>query len=100
MRRRIVWLTVAAAAVAIGLFLIPLALIAEKFYMNEEAFDLERQANSVVSDVSADIQRGRAPNPAWITDKVNAAVYNERGAKIAFAEPNFLDLRSRSRSLE
>jgi len=90
-RKRIVWLTVAAAAVAIGLFVIPLALIAERFYMNEEVFELERQASSVVSDVSGDIQRGRAPNPAWINDEIDAAIYNERGAKIAGDGPSSAD---------
>jgi signal transduction histidine kinase len=90
-RKRIVWLTVVAAAVAIGLFVIPLALIAEKFYMNEEVFELERQANSVVSDVSGDVQRGRAPIPAWVNDAVVAAVYNDRGAKVAGDGPAAAD---------
>ncbi|MGI5125269.1 ATP-binding protein [Pseudonocardia sp. CA-107938] len=82
-RKRIVWLTVAVASVAIGLFVIPLALVAERFYMNTEVSELERQASSVVSDVSGDVQRGRAPSPAWINDEIDAAVYDDRGVKIA-----------------
>jgi Signal transduction histidine kinase len=90
-RKRIVLLTVVAAAVAIILFVIPLALIAERFYMSVEVAELEREANSVVSDVSGDIQRGRVPPPAWIEDEINAAIYDHRGVKVAGDGPPLAD---------
>ncbi|MDN5860702.1 MAG: HAMP domain-containing histidine kinase [Pseudonocardia sp.] len=91
MRRRIVLLTVAAAVVAIGLFVIPLALIAERYYMQEEVAKLERQASSVVADVTADIQNGDVPSPSWIHDDITAAIYNRRGAKLVGDGPLLAD---------
>ncbi len=91
MRRRIVLLTVAAAVVAIGLFVIPLAFIAERYYMQDEVSQLERKASSVVADVTDDIQHDRVPAPAWIKDDIDAAIYAKRGTKLVGDGPLLAD---------
>lgn len=91
MRRRIVLLTVAAAVVAIGLFVIPLALVAERYYMQDEVTQLERKASSVVADVTGDIQDERVPAPSWINDDIDAAIYSKRGTKLAGDGPLLAD---------
>lgn len=91
MRRRIVLLTVVAAAVAIGLFVIPLLLVAERYYLQDEFTELERQASSVVADVTGSIQRDRVPPPSWIKDDIVAAIYDKRGAKLVGDGPALAD---------
>lgn len=91
MRKRIVLLTVAAAVVAIGLFALPLALIAERFYIQAEVADLERQANSVAADVTGAIQHDKVPPPSWINDNIVAAIYDKRGPKLVGDGPAMAD---------
>lgn len=91
MRRRIVLLTVTAAVVAIALFGLPLALIAERFYMRSELADLEQQANAVAADATGAIQHGRTPLPTWIPEGVTAGIYDDRGPKIVGDGPPVAD---------
>jgi signal transduction histidine kinase len=83
MRRRIELLAVAAAVVAIGLFVLPLAIIAERYYVSSVSAVIERQANSVAFDVVGPLQRGQIPPPHWLDDDVDAGLYDAEGHKLA-----------------
>ncbi|MCU1687181.1 MAG: two-component sensor histidine kinase [Amycolatopsis sp.] len=79
-RRRIVTLTVVAAMLAIGLFGLPFAVVAAKYYADDERAELERAADSSALAVSDDLSAGVVspalpPSPHNIT----VALYSPGG---------------------
>lgn len=87
MRKRIVGLTVFAAALAICLFGIPLAAVAAHYYLTDERSELERIADTSALAVSADLNKaanvGAVPHEAG----VQVTVYTYGTARVGGAGP-------------
>ncbi|WP_300016094.1 HAMP domain-containing sensor histidine kinase [Pseudonocardia sp.] len=91
MRNRIVLLTVALSMVAISLFALPLAVVAQRFYTRIEFAELERSAHLVVDHISDQVRDGEVPYPDWIQDDVTAALYDPAGPKLTGDGPLLAD---------
>jgi len=77
-RKRIVLLTVAASTVAILLFVLPLAVVAMRFYTRIEYAELESRAHTVVDRISDTVRDGGVPLPRQMhvgDDDTGAALY-------------------------
>ncbi|MBA2309300.1 MAG: HAMP domain-containing histidine kinase [Pseudonocardiales bacterium] len=91
MRKRIVLLTVLVSTVAISLFVLPLAIVAGRFYERIEFAELERSAHLVASEISDQVRAGEVPLPTWDSDNVYAALYDPRGPKLVGDGPQLAD---------
>ncbi|GAA2564199.1 sensor histidine kinase [Pseudonocardia hydrocarbonoxydans] len=91
MRNRIVLLTVIISIVAISLFALPLAVVAQRFYTRIEIAELERSAHLVVDDIADKVRDGEVPAPEWIQHDVTAALYDPAGRKLTGDGPLLAD---------
>jgi signal transduction histidine kinase len=83
-RRRIVTLTVVAAMLAIGLFGLPFAVGAAKYFRDDERAELERAADSAALSVSDDLAAGvRAPALPPSPRDMTVTLYSPDGRKLA-----------------
>ncbi|MGH3683524.1 MAG: sensor histidine kinase [Pseudonocardiaceae bacterium] len=83
MRTRIVGLAVLAAVLAIGLFGVPLAVGALKYFLNDARVNLLRVADGAAVAVTADVLRGNMPTDLRDPqDGTHLAVYVDRGLRI------------------
>jgi signal transduction histidine kinase len=91
-RRRIVTLTVVAAMLAIGLFGLPFAVGAAKYFRDDERAELERAADSAALSVSDDLAAGvRAPVLPSSPRDMTVALYAPDGRKLAGKGPATAD---------
>jgi signal transduction histidine kinase len=90
-RNRIVLLTVILSMVAISLFALPLAIVAQRFYTRIEFAELERSAHLVVDEIADQVRDGEVPYPDWIQDHVTAALYDPAGPKLTGDGPLVAD---------
>ncbi|HEY6749012.1 MAG TPA: HAMP domain-containing sensor histidine kinase [Mycobacteriales bacterium] len=83
MRRRIQWVGVLAAALAIGLFGVPLAAAVVVLYRADERGELDRVADTAAVRVAPDLAAGRTPHalPAAEED-MHVAVYSVDGRRL------------------
>lgn len=93
MRRRIVLLTVLASTVAILLFVLPLAVVAQRFYTRIEFSQLESTAHGVVDSVADTVRDGRLPSPDRLArdDEVASALYDPTGHLLVGDGPSHAD---------
>jgi signal transduction histidine kinase len=91
-RRRIQWVGVLAAAMAIALFGVPLAVAVIVLYQNDERGELRRLADTTATRVAPDLAAGRdlAPLPAGHED-TRVAVYRLDGRLLQGAGPPLAD---------
>lgn len=85
MRKRIVLLTVAASSVAILLFVLPLAIVAQRFYTRIEYADLESRAHTVVDRISDDVRDHHVPGVRQLNlgdEDTGAALYGPDGNRL------------------
>ncbi|MEN3301447.1 HAMP domain-containing sensor histidine kinase [Pseudonocardia sp.] len=83
MRTRIVALAVAAAALAIGLFGVPLAIGLAQFFVTDERLALQRVADFAAGSVVTEM--AHAGRPTWLPnpgDDTELALYNDDGLRI------------------
>lgn len=93
MRRRIVLLTVFVSTVAILLFILPLGILAQRFYTRIEFAQLESRAHTVVDSISDQVRDGRVP-PAWRLegdDEVGFGLYSPDGPRLVGDGPPTAD---------
>ncbi|MHA6796008.1 HAMP domain-containing sensor histidine kinase [Pseudonocardia bannensis] len=90
MARRIVWLTVLAATIAITLFGLPLAAAAERFYRADEFRELERHAYYAQADLTPALLRGTLPAvwPIEEDEDLTLALYSPDGELLRGTGPN------------
>ncbi|WP_103383845.1 sensor histidine kinase [Pseudonocardia dioxanivorans] len=84
MRKRIVLLTVAASSVAILLFVLPLAVVAQRFYTRIEYAELESRAHTVVDRISDDVRDHEVPAVRLLNagdEDTGVALYGPDGAR-------------------
>ena len=92
MRGRIQWVGVLAAALAIGLFGIPLAVAAVVLFRADERAELDRAADTTAVRVAADLAAGRVPDrvPGG-GDDLRVGVYGLDGRRLLGAGPETAD---------
>jgi signal transduction histidine kinase len=87
-RTRIVWLSVLAAVLAIGLFGVPLAAIVVKYSIDDERNELERVADVAAVSASVDLVRGEPLSDLpRVTRSTTLGVYGPDGRRIGGAGP-------------
>jgi signal transduction histidine kinase len=92
MRRRIVTLTVVAAALAISLFGLPFAVGVWKYYLDDERAELARTADSVALAVSDDLIDGvRTPVLPPPPPETHTALYTPSGQLLVGVGPASAD---------
>ena len=90
--KRIVGLTMVAAALAIAMFGIPLAGIVARYVIHDERTELERAADHAAVATAADLMLGRRPDiPGKIGRHTFVAVYDPRGQRLAGDGPPIAD---------
>lgn len=87
MRRRIVRLTVALAAVTIVIFGVPLAVGVAQYLLADQYSQLERLAGASVIAVSGDLA-APAHAPAGVGPDTQIGVYDDRGVRISGVGPD------------
>jgi signal transduction histidine kinase len=92
-RRRIVWLSVFAAALAITLFGVPLGYAVAQSFLGDEQAESERVADSAAITVAADLTRGDAPSHLTARQgDITVGVYGSDGVRIAGLGPARADV--------
>jgi signal transduction histidine kinase len=79
-RKRIVTIAVAAAALAIMLFGLPLAVGVAHYYLDDERTELERLADSAALSIADELGSGRAPALSVSGPESRVALYSPSGA--------------------
>ncbi|HST66396.1 MAG TPA: HAMP domain-containing sensor histidine kinase [Mycobacteriales bacterium] len=83
MRRRIQWVGVLAAALAIGLFGVPLAAAVVVLYRADERGELDRVADAAAVRVASDLAAGRAPQQLPVAEEdMHVALYDLDGRRL------------------
>lgn len=91
-RSRIVRLAVIASLLAIALFAVPLAAGAARYYVTSERADLEGDAETAASRISAGLGPGQLPTQVEpIGQDTAAAVYDSHGIRVTGDGPPRLD---------
>ncbi|HVQ92368.1 MAG TPA: HAMP domain-containing sensor histidine kinase [Mycobacteriales bacterium] len=92
MRRRIQLVGVLAAALAIGLFGVPLAVAVVVLLRSDERGDLERVADAAAVQVAPDLVNGRAPARLPATEQdITVALYSLDGRRLQGRGPERAD---------
>jgi signal transduction histidine kinase len=96
-RKRIIGLTVLAAALAIALFGIPLAGIVVRYVVHDERGELERIADRAAVSACADLVRGRPPGALPPTGAdTHLALYDAAGNRSGGSGPATADPTARA----
>jgi hypothetical protein len=90
-RRRIVRLAVALAAITIVIFGVPLAFGVAQYLVVDQYNELERMADSAAIAVSGDLT-APTPTPAGANPATQTAVYDTTGAKVSGDGPDQVSL--------
>ncbi len=88
MRRRIVRLTIALAAVAIAVFGIPLAAGVAQYLLADQYAQLERLAAASAIAVSGDLSARQPTAPAGSGSDLKIGVYDDHGVKVSGDGPD------------
>ncbi len=92
MRARIQWVGVLAAALAIGLFGVPLAVAVVVLFRADERGELDRVADTTAVRVAPDLAAGRVPTRLPPVQKdMRVAVYGLPGRRLLGAGPDAAD---------
>jgi signal transduction histidine kinase len=87
-RRRIVFLSVLAAVLAITLFGVPLGYAVAQSFLGDERSEVERVADAGAISVAADLTRREAPNDLRSTQgDISIALYGLDGARLTGVGP-------------
>jgi signal transduction histidine kinase len=82
-RRRIQWVSVLAAALAIALFGVPLAVAVVVLFRADERGELDRVADTTAVRVAPDLAAGRTPGPLPAAEEdMHVAVYDLEGRRL------------------
>jgi len=87
MRTRIVGLAVWISVLAVGLFVVPLAVGVWRYAVVDERSDLERAANAVAIAVADDVLRDDPIDDSGWTGEAKISVYGDEGERIAGRGP-------------
>jgi signal transduction histidine kinase len=87
MRTRIVGLAVWISVLAVGLFVVPLAVGVWRYAVVDERSDLERAANAVAIAVADDVLRDDPIDDSRWTGEAKISVYGDEGERIAGRGP-------------
>jgi signal transduction histidine kinase len=89
MRRRIQWVGVLAAALAIGLFGVPLAVAVVVLFQGDERAELDRAADTSAVRVASDLAAGRQlTRPPEAEEHIRVAVYALDGHRLIGSGPD------------
>src|ERR1700710_2548340 len=92
MRSRIQWVGALAAALAIGLFGVPLAVSVVVLFRADERGELDRVADTTAVRVAPDLAAGRVPTQLpEVEDDIHVAVYGLQGRRLLGAGPDVAD---------
>jgi signal transduction histidine kinase len=92
LRRRIVGLTVIAAALAIALFGVPLAAVVARYLVDDELGELQQIADVAALTLSADLVNGSPPGPLPATEPATTiTLYDANGRRWLGTGPDGLD---------